>query len=296
MTDPSAEASRRAFAALVRRPASEIDLVRAALLIARGAYPALDEAACYAALDDWGRQVRARLPAAGVATPHAPLSPRAVLDVLNEVLIAGAGFHGNVDDYYDPRNSYLNEVIARRTGIPISLALVYIAVARRAGLRLHGVALPGHFLVGYRTPGLERAGTAGALYLDPFNGATIRSGADCIAWFRQAHLAGRPFLRHWLDPVPPRPFLIRLLNNLKAVYLEREDWAAAVSILGYLLAANPRGHDNRRLRGLLYFRLGAFLPALADLQAYLRAAPDPDDAEQIGYYLHLLQYLLVAAN
>src|SRR5215212_5706363 len=164
----------RAFARLVRRKDDEIDLLRAALLIAHEADPTLDAGSCVAQLEALAERVRTRLAERGITPGADPAAALPTILALNLVLFTEEGFHGNTDDYYDPRNSYLNEVLARRTGIPISLALVYIEVARRVGLVLQGVGLPGHFLVGYIPPGPDGE----PVFIDPFHDGTLRTTAQ----------------------------------------------------------------------------------------------------------------------
>ena len=188
---------RRAFADLVRKADADIDLARAALLIAQEEYPTLDIDAYLGQLNVLADLVRARLglPPAGPA-PRRPLgpvaAPRAIISALNTVLFAEQGFRGNRAEYYDPRNSFLNEVLDRRTGIPITISLVYMEVAARVGLPLLGVGLPGHFIVQYPGPlahGERGRGRpqAGELVIDPYNRGTLLTRAECAARFRQLY-------------------------------------------------------------------------------------------------------------
>lgn len=287
---------RRAFALLLQQPDAEIDLVEAALLIARGADPTLDPARSRADLDALAGQVRQRLDERGIGHPADPHFIRPVVAALNQVLFAEAGFDGNTETYYDPRNSYLHEVLAGRRGIPITLALVYIEVARRAGLRLHGVGLPGHFLVGWAPPGADLATSDEALFIDAFHGGLIRTPAECARFFHRLHGSGCPFVRQFLAPVTARQFLARLLGNLKSIYLSQHDLIQTVRIVDYLLLVQPQAAGELRLRGMLYYRLGAFVPALSDLRHYLQAMPDAPDAPQVRYHIERLHNLLVAAN
>lgn len=295
MASISPAPGRRAFALLLQRPDAEIDLIEAALLIARGADAALDPVWCRGQLEGLAARVRQRLDEQGLLSAG-PAHIQPVLATLNRVLFAEAGFAGNTDAYYDPRNSYLNEVLARRTGIPITLALVYIEVARRAGVRLHGVGLPGHFLVGWAPPGADLATSDEALFIDAFDGGRIRTPTECAFFFHQLHGSRCPFVRQFLAPVTVRQFLARLLGNLKSVYLGQSDLVQALRTVDYLLLVQPQAAGELRLRGMLYYRLGAFVPALSDLRHYLQAQPDAPDAPQVRYHIELLHNLLVAAN
>jgi regulator of sirC expression with transglutaminase-like and TPR domain len=292
MASMSPAPGHRAFARLVRRPDTEIDLVRSALLVARDVYPDLDPGACLAQLDALAAQVQGWVAAQGGTPGNEPEAALPTLLALNHVLFAEAGFHGNSDDYYDPRNSYLNDVLTRRTGISITLALVYIEVARRVGLRLHGVGLPGHFLVGYTPPGSRGE----RIFVDPFAGGTLRSATECADLFRRMYGGAYAFSPQLLAPVTARQFLARLLNNLKSIYLEQHDWRQALRIVDYLLLVQPHVLEDLRLRGLLYYRLGAFVPALSDLRHYLHAMPDAPDATQVRYQIELVHNLLLATN
>jgi regulator of sirC expression with transglutaminase-like and TPR domain len=296
MASISPAPGRRAFALLLQRPDAEIDLIEAALLIARGADPTLDPVRCRGQLEALAAQVRQRLDERGIAHAADPHFIQPVLATLNQVLFAEAGFAGNADAYYDPRNSYLHEVLARRTGIPITLALVYIEVARRVGLRLHGVGLPGHFLAGWAPPGADLATSDDALFIDAFHGGRIRTPVECAFFFHQLHGSGCPFVRQFLAPVTARQFLARLLGNLKSIYLGQQDLMQTLRIVDYLVLVQPKAASELRLRGMLYYRLGAFVPALSDLRHYLQAVPDAPDAPQVRYHIELLHNLLVAAN
>jgi regulator of sirC expression with transglutaminase-like and TPR domain len=296
MASISPAPGRRAFALLLQRPDAEIDWVEAALLIARGADPGLDPVRCRGQIEALAAQVRQRLDERGIAHAADPHFIRPTLETLNRVLFEEAGFCGNTDAYYDPRNSYLNEVLAGRRGIPITLALVYIEVARRAGLRLHGVGLPGHFLVGWAPPGADLATSDEALFIDAFHGGLIRTPAECAVFFHRLHGSDCAFARRFLAPVTARQYLARLLGNLKSIYLGQNDLVQTLRIVDYLLQVQPHASGELRLRGMLYYRLGAFVPALSDLRHYLQAQPDAPDAPQVRYHIELLHNLLVAAN
>jgi regulator of sirC expression with transglutaminase-like and TPR domain len=259
-TDP------QAFAALVSR--EDFDLARACLAVASDEYPDLDAQACLDELDAMAAVIRGRLAADAFAEQR--------VAALNHHLFVEQGFRGNADDYYDPRNSYLNEVLARRMGIPISLCIVYMEVGRRVGLGLQGVSFPGHFLVKLRV-------RRGDLVRDPFAGGVPRSGAELRARLRDilpAQAAEAADLAPHLAATPPRQILARVLRNLKAIYMKAGDADRGLAVMNRMLALLPDAAEELRDRGAIYADMGAFRAALADLQEYLRRRPEaPDSAD-----------------
>jgi len=224
---------REAFARIAARQDAEIDLAEAALWIAAEEYPQLVVADAMARLDALGAAAATRV----ARDPR--LAPR--VEALNHFLFAEQGFRGNRDDYYDPRNSYLNEVLERRLGIPISLSLVYLAVAERAGIEAAGISFPGHFL-------LKCSGGEGELVVDAFAGTTLEA-AECQR--RLTAAAGRPIS---LDPAihlraaSRREILVRMLTNLKQIFVGRGDFGSALSCsdrILLLLPDSPREHKER---------------------------------------------------
>lgn len=280
--------ARRRFAAIAARPDAEIDLAEAALIIAQEEYPDLDVAAYQRVLERLGDGARCRVGAAAISA-RGGLGPREVIGALNRYLFDECGFRGNREAYYDPRNSFLNEVLERRTGIPITLSLVYMEVGRRVGLPLVGIGFPGHFLVGCDAPG-ER------LLIDPFDRGRLLSEADCAAILARLHGRPVPLARHYLAPIGSRPFLVRMLANLKAIYLQREDYARALAAVDRILLLTPDAADERRDRGLLHVKLQAFSLAAADLEAYLAARPAAPDREQMTRHLLTVRQILARFN
>ena len=255
------------FAELVTR--EQFSLAEACLLIAQDEYPALDVAACIAKLDAMAATVRGRL--AEDAFPEQKVA------ALNFHLFSELRFCGNTDAYYDPRNSYLNEVLERRTGIPITLSIVYLEVGRRIGLRLQGVSFPGHFLVKLR---LKK----GELVLDPFTGGEPRSESDLRSRLEQALTPERPRqldLDRYLAPATPRDIVARVLRNLKGIYTKDGKLERALAVMQRLLLVLPESAEELRDRGLIYAQLECFRPAVADLQSYLRRSPEAADASDI---------------
>ncbi len=255
------------FSALLCR--EDFDLAEACLLIAQDAYPDLDIARYLARIDALAAMVRSRV--AGDAFAQQKLA------ALNRHLFSELGFSGNAGDYYDPRNSYLNQVLERRTGIPITLSILYIEVGRRLGLRLQGVSFPGHFLVKLRVSG-------GQLVLDPFCGGAAQSEADLrarLALVLPQREAGTLRLSQFLQAATPRQILARLLRNLKGIYLRLEEAQNTLDVMRRMVMVAPHAAAEVRDRGLAYYRLDCFRAALADLQDYLARRPDAPDADEI---------------
>ena len=270
------------FRALMAQTDARIELARACLMIARDAYPALDVAHYLGEIERFGLQLRAQLAAGGGAEEK--------LIALNDFVFGELGFAGNVDAYYDPRNSYLNEVIDRRTGIPISLSVLYIEVGRRIGLPLEGVSFPGHFLVRLRLRG-------GMLVLDPFAGGAPQSEDDLRERLArvvpQAATGGIPIealpLEQFLEPASHRQILARLLRNLKTIYRDADEPAQLLAVLNRILVVTPDASADLRDRGLVYQRLECWQPALADLAAYVEREPDAPDREEMRMHVMTLR-------
>jgi regulator of sirC expression with transglutaminase-like and TPR domain len=255
------------FAELVTR--DQFALAEACLLIAEDQYPDLDAAACIARLDAIAATIRGRLAADAFAEQK--------VAAINHHLFAELNFAGNTGAYYDPRNSYLNEVLERRVGIPITLSIVYLEVGRRVGLPVQGVSFPGHFLVKVRL-------RQGALVLDPFAGGEPQSEGSLrvrLGQFMSPDEAGTTDLAPFLDAASSRQIVARVLRNLKAIYLERGNAEAALAVMNRLLLVVPESAEELRDRGLVYAKLECFRPAAADLQNYLRRRPDAPDAVEI---------------
>jgi regulator of sirC expression with transglutaminase-like and TPR domain len=263
------------FAELVSR--DQFALAEACLLVAEDEYPGLDVGACIERIEAIAATVRGRLPA--------DASPEQKVAAVNRHLFVELGFRGNAEAYYDPRNSYLNQVLERRVGIPISLSVVYLEVARRVGFPAQGIAFPGHFLVKVR---LGR----GALVLDAFDGGAPQSEAGLRERLEQALPRGRSAARAleaYLEPATAREIVARMLRNLKAIYLKRGALESALAVMQRLLLVVPESAEELRDRGRLYARLECFRPAAADLRNYLRRRPDAPDAAEIHAQLAALK-------
>ena len=272
---------RRVFARLVSRPEPAIDLAEAALLIAKEEYPDLEVTQYLARLDCLADELRDR--GDGTGDPH-----RLIVG-LGDYLFREQGFRGNADDYYDPRNSFLNEVLDRRMGIPITLSTIYMEVARRLGVRLHGVGMPGHFLVKYVGPDEE-------IVIDPFGGGAIVSPADCqriLDRISGGKLALEP---RFLSALGTRQILARMLTNLKVIYFNSEAYAKALSMVERLLILDPHAATEVRDRGLLSSQLKRYRQAMADLEQYLTLAPAAEDAEVIRDHLRSIRQRVASQN
>jgi regulator of sirC expression with transglutaminase-like and TPR domain len=252
------------------------DLASAALMIARLEHPALDLVSYLDQIDALGREARRRVGMAATAPGAAPrdVDPLRYARVmaLNDYLFGELHFVGNESAYEDPRNSFLNDVLDRRTGIPITLALLYMEVARRAGLRVEGVNFPGHFLL--RCPGGDAGAGGGDLIIDAFHGGALLS-RDQIR--RQAGPGGALLAR-----ATKRQILVRMLHNLKRVYVAMRSFPQARDVITLLIALDPSAIAELRDRGLLASQLGDHPAALRDLEAYLAGSsgPSADEADR----------------
>jgi regulator of sirC expression with transglutaminase-like and TPR domain len=242
------------------------DLAPAALALARVEYPTLDPAQWLGELDRLGDEAAQRIePARG--------SIQDVVRAFNEFLYDECGFAGNRHRYDDPRNSFLNEVIEHRTGIPISLAVVYIEVARRAGLRVEGVNFPGHFLLRVPVESASDQATGDDLILDPFHGGMLLAEFDCRQLLRHHVGDEAAFSPSLLAAATRLDIVARMLVNLKRLYVRMRSFPQARFVSSLLLAADPSAIAELRDRGLLAYHLQDFAAALRDLEEYLRLAP-----------------------
>lgn len=258
-----------AWIRLARLPDVHVDLLDGALLVARDEYPDLDVAHYRALIDDHERTLRSRLPT--------DADVQARLIEVNRYLFDELGFSGNQDAFYDPRNSYINDVLERRLGIPLSLGLLQMELARRLNVHLEGISFPGHFLV--RLPVED-----GLLVFDPYHrGRSI--DAEELRLRARAHLNNIDIddaqLMEILEPASHRSILLRMLRNLKALYSEQEIWDKALRSADRLVHLAPGNPVELRDRGELYLRIGHIIAARRDLGRYLELARDASDAERI---------------
>ncbi len=272
---------RRLFEREVLSPSGEIELDRAALLIATDQYPDLEIDAYLNRLDLMADEVRAHL--ASAPDPHA------VVELLNRYLFQELGFDGNRAHYYDPRNSYLNDVIDRRLGLPITLSVVYLAVGTRLGLPVYGVGLPGHFIVKYEDDKTR-------ILVDPFNRGEVLDAAAVEARVRDTYHAQAHFDPAWLATVDTRYILTRMLYNLKAHFLSTLNYEQAWRVVDKLLILEPRSSENIREMGLLSIQVGAYRQAVTHLEEYLLSHPDAPDANQLQIYMRTALMIIEKQN
>ena len=248
------------------RPEELIDLGRAALTIALPEYPDLAISEYLRRIDDLAVEVSER-----AGTDADPL--RAIA-ALNLVLFSQHKFRGNRDAYYDPQNSFLNQAIERQTGIPITLSVLYMEVAKRIGLTFEGVGFPGHFMVKTMAEGSE-------IVIDPFNGGEIKSRDDLAALLQQMYGGKLGWRDEFLAALSKRQILQRMLSNLKAIYARENDLIKTLAVLDRLLILDPASAAELRDRGAIYSRLECYGQARDDFERYLQLAPDADDATAV---------------
>lgn len=270
------------FEALAALPDAEIDLGLGALLIAAAAYPDLVVEDWLARLDELGRRAAERMP------PGADWTTQ--LSILNRFLFREEGFTGSEAEIFDPRDSFLNEVLTRKSGIPITLSLIFMEVARRAGMAVRGVSFPGHFLVKMSVPG-------GEVVIDPYNGGIPLTVEQLEARLADVYPQGpRPELEEVLAAADNKAILARLLRNLKTWYLQQSDWMRALSTLDHMLLLEPDSVPELRERGEVFWALECFRAAHADLARYLELAPDAEDAAELHEKMVALQKRVASLN
>ncbi|NDJ16028.1 SirB1 family protein [Myxacorys almedinensis] len=254
--------ARQRFFNEVRQPDEQIDLEKAALYIAQEANPNLEVNQYLNTLDAIAATIREQLPE--------NLYPLRLVQAINHHLYTDLNFSGNQIDYYDPRNSFLNEVIDRRTGIPITLSLVYLAIAKRLNFPMVGIGMPGHFLIRPEVEEME-------LFVDPFHQGEVLFMQDCQHRLNQMY--GQPVEMQptFLEAVTNRQFLARILTNLKHIYLNRREINACLSTIERILILFPEAPFELRDRGVIYFRTDRWIEARQDLEAYLAIMPAADD-------------------
>jgi len=284
---PEAAAHRKAvasFAALVEpsREDASIDLAAAALAIARTEYPQLDGAYYLGRLEALAQRVRNRMR----SNPTA----REAIALLNRVLFDEEGLRGNRDDYYDPRNSFLNDVLDRKLGIPITLSVIYMEVARRVDFPVAGTGMPGHFLLKHYDA------MSGEIVIDAFHRGRIVGRSECQQQLDEIYSGQVELQPEFLQAVSHREIVIRMLNNLRQIYFTQRNLSKGLVILDLLLAVPPQCPDLLRERGLVRLNLDQLLGAAQDLGTYLKARPNADDADDVRDTLDMLRQLLARLN
>jgi regulator of sirC expression with transglutaminase-like and TPR domain len=257
----STEQIDKQFSHMASLPDEQIDLARGALLIAKSEYPELDESFYLQRLN----RISARL-------KNDMTRNRSSLEMvakINHLLFDEEKFRGNRENYYDPDNSFLNRVLERKLGIPITLSLIYIEVAGRLGLDVRGIGLPGHFIVA-----LYHA--SARIFIDPYNQGEIRTVDDCREIIR-THLgetsASDP---HWLSPVGRKEFLARMLRNLKLIYAQKNNDIMLFRMVHWILTFQPEAPAELRERAMLYEAMGDPIRAINDWERYIANVPDLD--------------------
>ncbi|PSN18103.1 hypothetical protein C7271_14295 [filamentous cyanobacterium CCP5] len=273
--------ARQQFYREVQQPDESVDLAKAALYIAQEAYPELEIKAYLKALDTMAEEVRERLPQESY--------PLKIIATLNRYLFEDLGFKGNTHEYYDPRNSFLNEVLERRVGIPITLSLIYLEVAKRIDFPMAGVGLPGHFLI---RPTLE----AMAIYVDPFHQGEILFEQDCQDRLRQVYGESAALQPAHLEEVSKKAILMRMLANLKMIYLHHRDVPQALGAIDRILMMFPHAASELRDRGLLYYQQGRLTEARRDLEHYLYERPSGTDAFEIRQVLAQIEQVIESGD
>jgi len=262
--------ARQYFSQEIQQPDECIDLAKAALYIAQEEYPELDPEEYLNALDTMAGEAEERLPSRRY--------PLRIIQSINQYLYNDLGFAGNKKDYHDPRNSFFNEVIDRRVGIPITLSLFYLEVARRIDFPMVGIGMPGHFLI---RPDIQEM----EIFVDAFNGGEVMFTQDCQERLTQIYQQPVTLQPEFLATVTHQQFLARMLTNLKDVYLRRQELELALGAVERILLLFPSAIVELRDRGLLSYQLGRFSQAANDLETYLVKAPNANDAPVIRQLL-----------
>jgi len=259
----------QAFAALVRTEIEDerVDLLRAALTFARIEDPQLDLEHYVKLVEDLARRVAARIQDLD--------DPSQIIAATNDVLFKEEMFRGNTVDYFSPRNSFLHDVLDRRLGIPISLALIYMEVGRRVGFPLLGVGMPGHFLLKHYDVDGQ------ATLIDAFDRGSVVTEEDCRKKLNDIYSGQVALQPEFLLPVTRRQMLTRMLNNLRSIYLSQRDFRRAVQVVDLILVIYPRSPEDVKQRAVLRYNLDDYRGALNDFEEYVKMSPDASDAEEV---------------
>ncbi len=250
------------------------NVAEVALLIAKERYPEVVVSDYLEILRKMGEGVAA----------HAG-EPGENIEALNNLLFQVEGFLGAQEEYYSPENSFLNRVIDRRKGIPITLSIIYMEVGRNAGLEIEGVGLPGHFVVRYDYDG-------GSTLIDPFSQGRILTGEDCRKIVDEMYTGQLQFRREFLRAWTKEEILVRMMNNLKGIYLRQGDYGAVSWALDIISAINPDNRSQARDRAYVLFAMGRYWEAKELFEEYLRLEPDAEDAEEVRGIIQNIRRLL----
>jgi len=270
------------FTRLIALPEDGLDLATAALVIAKQEYPDLDVEVYKDKLDRLAARARPALEAAGD-------NPFAIIDRLNTFLFTEQGFRGNVESYFDPRNSYLNDVLDRRCGIPITLSLVYMEIGRRLSFPLEGVGFPGHFMVRHAERGR-------GILIDPFHGGEILVPEDCERRLHAVFGEDTPLEPRYLRRSTPLEILKRMLTNLRQIHIRNENLPQALGVLDRLILLCPEDPLLLRDRGILLLKTGDYGRAVKDLETYLNRSPVADDTPAVQRQIKAIRRLTAMMN
>ena len=273
--------ARQSFSELAVLDEEAFPLDRAALVLATEEYPGINIPGYLRMLDTFAAR-------AGVLI-GIDRTPVNMIDGLNEILFVQEGLRGNTEDYYDPRNSFLNEVLDRKLGIPISLSVIYMEVARRIDFRISGVGFPGHFLVKHRVADRD-------IIVDPFNHGRILTLNECQELLDKVYNSSMLMNPSLLQPMGKRSIITRMLYNLKGIYTQNEQHQKALAAIDKILLLNPSTPSELRDRGLIYMQTSLFAKALADLEWYLANVPAPEDRSSIENHVKTLRNIVCANN
>jgi regulator of sirC expression with transglutaminase-like and TPR domain len=273
--------ARQSFQEIAALDDAAFFLDRAALVMGLDEYPDLDVQAYLRRLDTLAARVQVVIGEDRTAIN--------VIESINEVLFTQEGLRGNNEDYYDPRNSYLNEVLDRKLGIPISMSVIYMEVAKRIDFSVEGIGFPGHFLVKHVVDGRD-------IIIDAFDLGRILTPNDCQELLDKIYNGTVSMSPSLLQPMPKRLIITRMLYNLKGVYTQKEQYSKALAVIDKILMLNPWTPSEVRDRGLLYMQTSLFAKALADLESYLTHAVAPEDTSYIQRHIKMLRSIVCAPN
>ena len=262
------------FLQIAYLPDRQINLVEGALLIARAAYPRLEEHQYMDRLDQIASRVKQ-----GMA---AEINPAEKIMRINHVLSEEEKFQGNRDNYYDPDNSFLNRVFDRKTGIPITLSVIYIEVARRLGMDIRGIGLPGHFLAGVYHE-------TGNFFIDPFYRGEIRTLDECLEIVRTNTNGINPSDHRWLQPIGKKELLVRMLRNLKMIYARQANDTMLFRMIHWILTLEPHAPAELGERAMLYESMGIPSRAAKDWEQYLDIVGDHENAPGVRARIEALK-------
>lgn len=272
---------RDAFAKELAKDETQLDLAAAALLIAGYLTKTAELKAYLTLLDKMAQGVQPSTPMTNTDLGN--------IKALNRYLFTELNFYGNTANYYHPNNSFLNRVLDLKTGIPISLSVIYLEVGWRLGLPLWGIGLPGHFIVGYGS-------SDDPIYIDVFNQGRILSEDDCLAICRIPPGGYATFKEEFLRPMTKQAILYRMLLNLKQIYVRQENWATAYKTVDLMVLVRPREISEIRDRGLLAYRLDKLQEAIFDIKRYLFLASDSIDVSWLERRLEVMEERLLRLN